>query len=125
LKRILLHITPILLFISYFLVRVLKKQPGIDLPLFFKNYYTDLIFIPVGLGFGYLVVKLLKRPNEVKIPVGIIIAQVIFNSIVFEYYLPNYASNSKGYTADPWDVVMYVLGGLIFWAWCRMIESKR
>jgi hypothetical protein len=124
LKRFVLHIAPILLFISYFIVRVLKKQSGINLPSFFKNYYTDLIFIPVALGIGYLVVKLLKRPKEVHMPLGLIIFQVIFNSVVFEYYLPNYATNAEAYTADYWDIVMYVLGGLLFWTWCRMIESK-
>lgn len=49
-----------------------------------------------------------------QVPYYQVILLVIGLSFYFEYYLPNYKSKPGWYTQDIWDVLMYVLGGLLF-----------
>ena len=123
-RKAILLILPFLLLGPYFVVRYFRIHFADTLPLFFKFYFTDLIFIPVSLGFAYLVVLLIKRPKKISVPVGVIAAYVIFNAFIFEYYLPNFAKNAQSYTSDWMDVLMYVIGGGLFWLWQRELSKS-
>lgn len=123
-KALLLKTVPFLLFCTYFLTRYLRSNFSEVIPDFFRFYYTDLIFIPIALGFAYLFILRIKRPEIPKVPWVLILVQVVFNVVIFEYYLPNFASNKHEYTADFWDVVMYAIGGILFFLWAYALRGS-
>ena len=47
------------------------------------------------------------------LPVGYIIITWVLLSFVFEVYLPH---NNAAYTSDPLDMVLYAMGGVLFYA---------
>lgn len=74
-------------------------------------YLTDLLFVPAMCTFGLIGVRWIKRDRTLQLHWWHVAVQVIFVSWYFEWHLPvRYAQ----YTADPVDVLMYFLGGLLF-----------
>lgn len=92
----------------YFLVRwaLIFGDTG-----FLRWYLTDLLFVPAMCTFALMVVRRMKRAPKITIPARNIYLQVLVVAIYFEWYLPSQDSN---YTSDPWDVVMYLIGGFLF-----------
>lgn len=81
----------------------------------FLNYYlTDLLFVPAMCFFSLSIIRWIKKDETIEIKPWMVLTQVIFVSIYFEWYLPNYKNNSHTYTADLFDVAMYFLGGFLF-----------
>jgi hypothetical protein len=65
--------------------------------------------------FALIIIRLIKCDKTIVISTGMIFIQVLLVSVYFEWYLPKYKSHVHPYTSDLWDVVMYVLGGILFW----------
>jgi hypothetical protein len=112
------------LFGLYFIARFLR-QNWAEAPLFLRFYFTDLLFVPTMCWSALFVVRWVKRNNSITISPVLIFIQVILVSIYFEWYLPNYKSHLHPYTSDYWDVLMYGLGGLIFWWWQKTANSPK
>lgn len=64
--------------------------------------------------FALIFVRFLKRDSAIHIPSHLVFIQVIFVSLFFEWYLPNFSHKTGWYTADYFDVFMYFLGGVAF-----------
>lgn len=92
----------------YFLVRwaLIFGETGI-----LRWYLTDLLFVPAMCSFGLIFVRILRREPRITLKWRHVFTQVVFVSIYFEWYLPK---NYNQYTADPWDVVMYIFGGIVY-----------
>lgn len=100
-----------LLMIIYFIIRYLRIDSE---SIFLKYYATDLLFVPTTCFLGLFFVRWLKRDDMLQVPYYQVILLVFGLSFYFEYYLPNYKSKPGWYTQDIWDVLMYVIGGLLF-----------
>ena len=96
----------------YFIIRWLRSR--FDLPDFIRFQFTDLLFVPAMSLFALIVIRLIKRDDNLRIPVWTVFFQVILVSVYFEYYLPTYQANVHPYTSDKMDVFMYFIGGGIF-----------
>lgn len=96
------------LMIVYFLTRwmLIFGETG-----WMRWYFTDLLFVPAMCTFGLIGVRLIKRDPTIHIKWQNVFLQVLVVSFYFEWYLPG---TDPKYTADPWDIVMYVLGGFAF-----------
>ena len=104
--------------ISYGLIKVLKYSLGI--PEAIDAYATDLLCLPLVLGCSVIFLrKIFKDYSLFLSPAMILVAFVAF-SIVFEWILP---LKSDFYVADFWDVVMYALGGLVFYLLQKKIPT--
>lgn len=104
--------------ISVYIMQML----GTKLPLFVNNHLNDLLIIPINLFAVQLLWGVLAG-TIVFLRLGIVATCVLFYSIVFEYILPQF--NSR-YTADWWDVLCYLSGGLLFWLYQHVvIKFKR
>lgn len=101
-------------FTFYVLVRFVRTN-WIDAPLFIKYYLTDLLFVPTMCLFALIIIRFIKRDKTITISLGLIFTQVALVSIYFEWYLPKFQSHVHPYTSDLWDVLLYVLGGFLFW----------
>lgn len=91
-------------------VYVMQKC-GFKLPLLVNNHLNDLLIVPINL-FAVQLLWGVFTGTTVFLRLGIVATCVLFYSIVFEYILPQF--NSR-YTADWWDVLCYLSGGLLFW----------
>lgn len=76
-----------------------------------RFYLTDLLFVPAMCTFGLIGVRWIKRDRSIYLKWWHVFFQVIFVSWYFERHLPSINSQ---YTADPMDVVMYIIGGIAF-----------
>lgn len=88
--------------------QILEKGFGVFLPII-HAYLDDLLCFPIVLTLGLAMYKYFKR--KYKLSAWHIWPTVIVYSVYFEWYLPQ---TSTAYTADALDVLMYVLGTLIF-----------
>ena len=83
-----------------------------------QNHLNDFLIIPIVLWIALAVLRMLLPSQNICIPLTNIIILVIGYSFYFEYYLPTI--NAR-YTADGWDVICYILGGIFFYFWQRHI----
>ena len=103
------HIYFVAIMISYFLVRYIRID--LETPGHFVEYYlTDLLFVPAMSLFALILVRAIKRDPQITISALLVFIQVVLISLYFEWYLPS----RTAYTADLIDVVMYLLGGILF-----------
>jgi len=90
------------------------KVSGVELPVFFKNYFTDLLLMPIILTLCLVGVRLIKRLPHFKLNLVMIFGMTTFYALFFEVYAPTISLNQTG---DWLDVVMYFIGGVVFWFW--------
>jgi hypothetical protein len=83
---------------------------GCSLP-YISSYLDDLACFPVILTIALALLRVLTRQHDYLLSRGRIIFAIIYFSVVFEGVLPA-ASNS--YTSDPFDIVAYAAGALLF-----------
>ncbi len=97
--------------VAYLLIQSCRKL-GVYLPELLNSYGTDLLFMPLLLSFSLWMTRFIKRDKTIILTVPMLLVVLLFVSFIFEYYLP---MRSPIYTADKMDVVMYLLGGIIFY----------
>jgi len=96
----------------------------VELPVFFRNHFTDLLFVPVQLIAALWITRMIRRDRQLRISAIWVVLQVILVSVWFEWYMPNYGGiRSQLFTADLTDVAMYVLGGVGF-LWFQYWECR-
>lgn len=84
-----------------------------DIHPFFRNHFTDLLFIPTQMTICLIVLRFLKQSYTLLIPIALVFLLTILMAILFEWYLPVY-KNSIYQTADIVDAVMYLVGAGLF-----------
>jgi len=92
-----------------YLVLLMAKKTGVYFPLI-SDYAADFICIPLTLLGVELFLTFIPEINF-RINRSAIMVAVIYFSLVFEWIMPRF---SHDYTADVWDVVCYLAGGVIF-----------
>ncbi|MBU2268048.1 MAG: hypothetical protein KJ744_03510 [Bacteroidetes bacterium] len=74
-------------------------------------YLIDLMAIPILGTLSLVFYRWILQNEEAILPLWSIAFLTIALSVWFEWYLPKHQIR---YTADVWDIVMYVLGAIIF-----------
>jgi hypothetical protein len=88
--------------------QILEKSLAVFIPVV-HSYLDDLLCFPIVLTLGLAAYRYFL-PNY-KLSGWHIWPTVLIYSVYFEWYLPQTSTN---YTSDALDVLMYVLGALIF-----------
>jgi hypothetical protein len=102
--------------IIYGLNRWLLKPQGIG-GAFTQGYLNDLLCLPLFLPIILGVQRLLRIRRHDGVPrMWEMLQHWIIFSVLFEIVLPRYPQYFRT-TADEIDVVAYLIGGLIAWAW--------
>ena len=96
----------------------MMQRLNLPLPTIVNNYANDLLYLPLVLGAIEFIIRCVKRDSSFRLPLCFVIFLAISYSIFFEYYLPKV--NSR-YTADWIDVVLYFVGGIVYF----FIGNKR
>lgn len=84
----------------------------ISIPDWVRFYAADFLCMPIVLSICLGVVRIWKADPHLRLTLFNILSVVGFYSIYFEVYLP---PRNQRYTADFWDVVMYLGGALLFY----------
>ena len=96
---------------SVYLLIKLFQWAGLGLPELINSHLTDLLCIPVILGFsGEILIKVYGK-GKAHLSLLQIVFATAYVSVFFEYVLPKFNVNATG---DPLDVVCYGLGALAF-----------
>ena len=98
-----------------------SQKLAMPLPLFVNNYLNDLLCIPLVLGALTFIIRKLKRDPRFTLPFGFIFILSSYYAVFFEYYLPK--TNIR-YTSDWIDVLLYFLGGMLFYLFQRVRDKK-
>lgn len=100
----------LLLLLSGLLI-VVGQKSGIIFPYFFQNYWNDFVIIPLVSKAVLLILQSIHGKHFVLRPVYILCICLYF-SILFEIIFPKFYIR---YTSDYMDVMMYFLGGILFY----------
>ena len=106
-----LHIYIGISLLLFLLVEFLRFYQ-ISAPNWIFFYLNDFLVIPIV---GFICLRLFwffKKDKTIRIDVFSILTLVVIYAVYFEVYLPQ---NSARYTADFWDVICYILGGIVFY----------
>ncbi|MEM7036103.1 MAG: magnesium citrate secondary transporter [Bacteroidota bacterium] len=88
------------------------RATGWHLP-FFHTHFTDFLCMPVLLPIAHFLLQtLLPRQTPAAFSFAHVLAAVLFYSLLFEGLFPILSTSA---TADPLDILAYLLGGLVFW----------
>lgn len=77
----------------------------------FTSWVNDLLSLPIILMVLLVILRRIKNNSGYMLPFALIVFAVLYQTIIFEFILPNI---SERYTYDVWDVVAYAVGGLFF-----------
>jgi hypothetical protein len=90
---------------------------------FFRGHLNDLLLIPCVLPpLLFIYRKLpLRRPFDPPTALEIVLHLIVW-SLLFEYVGPKFHARA---TSDPWDVVSYVVGGVVGWVVWNGIPRAR
>lgn len=100
------------LFTIIFLILQVLLYLGTQLPNWVVSYVNDFLCMPIVLTICLKVVHLVKKDEQIRLSLFSIFSLTTFYAIYFEVYLPKVEPR---YTADVLDVVMYFLGGTLFY----------
>ena len=99
-------------FLVIYLITKTLRYLEVPLPEFIQNHLTDLVCIPLVLFVvKWIIQRLSANKNLTKVPIAAIIGVTLYWSVYFEFYLPK---QDPRHTGDNIDVVMYMLGALVF-----------
>lgn len=93
------------------LLLIILQKTGVLVP-FVSNYFTDLLAVPIICNLALAFQRRFVESAGYRFKPGHIIFVVAYTAIVFEWLMPQLTTC---YTADWVDVVLYGLGGLLFW----------
>ncbi len=102
------------------IIYILQKL-RVKLPSIINNYVNDFLIIPIVLIICLFVLRWSRGDKSYKIPIGVVLLICVFYSVFFEYFLPKFYPR---YTADIVDVLLYFVGGVVFY-WLQFIEEKK
>jgi hypothetical protein len=88
------------------------QQLHVALPSIINNYLNNLLCMPVVLTLCLVVLQLIKKNYSLTIPIFVIASITLYYIVYFEWFLPKI--NAR-YTADPIDVVLYIIGAMVFY----------
>ncbi|SHJ14215.1 hypothetical protein SAMN04487911_11226 [Arenibacter nanhaiticus] len=88
------------------------QRLGVSLPIWINNYVNDFLCMPIVLFVCQFGIRKIKRNNNIRLSLPIMLSLSLYYAIYFEYFLPKV---SLRYTADPIDVLLYFIGALFFY----------
>ena len=107
----LLHLYVLLSLVVFVGVQSLKFF-AVSTPNWIVHHLNDFLVIPMVAIVCLHGAWLIKNDHTIRLSIFTILSLVALFSFLFEYYLPKL---SHRYIGDIWDVVCYLLGGLVFY----------
>lgn len=110
---------------AYILGRCVLRPHGVGGWLV-HDYLNDFLCLPLFLPMILGLQRLLRlRRHDMPPRLWEVLQHWVVFSVIFEAVLPRYPHIWRT-TADPWDVVAYLVGGLVAWTiWQRRVRQAR
>ena len=113
---------PFLVFLlALYVVHLVLKFGRVPVPPFFSHYFADLLCMPLLLSSTVLFMRWVRADASLYLSGAMILVASLYVSLVFECVLPLFFQR---YTADVWDVVMYGVGGGLFYVFQKRLLPK-
>lgn len=101
-----------LISISVYLILFVLKKAQVYLP-FISDYLADFLTLPVVLSLSLAVIRKVNPIHrEFQFSWHHVLVGVVFFGFMFEWLFPRLTDR---FTADPWDLLAYSLGGLLYY----------
>ncbi|MDX2072195.1 MAG: hypothetical protein SFV55_27425 [Haliscomenobacter sp.] len=97
--------------LAFYVVHLVLKFGQVPVPPFFSHYFADLLCMPLLLSCAALIMRWLRAEEGLYLSGAMVLVATLYVSLVFECVLPLFFQR---YTADVCDVVMYGVGGGLF-----------
>ena len=110
------------LLLALYVVHLVLKFGRVPVPPFFSHYFADLLCMPLLLSSAGLFMRWLRAEEGLYLSWAMILVATLYVSLVFEYVLPLLFER---YTADVWDVVMYGVGGGLFFVFQKRLLPQK
>lgn len=110
------------LLLALYVVHLVLKFGRVPVPLFFSHYFADLLCMPLLLSCAALFMRWLKGDPGLYLSGAMILVASLYVSLAFECVLPLFFQR---YTADIWDVVMYGVGGGLFFVFQKRLLPQK
>lgn len=108
------------LLLIFYVFGLLVTYAGFSLPKIIRNYYADLVALPIMLSIVLTVLRHFKNDKTLVLDKYKVLVAFIYLSVVFEFILPNLSSK---YTSDYYDVIAYAIGAIIFYSYQKLYLS--
>ena len=106
---------------ALYLLLYIRKTTGYYSP-WVSDYLADLLCLPIVLSFCLFVMKKWRVVSrDFELTKAMIIATIVYFSIVFEWILPSLSNHHHG---DVLDIVAYSLGALAYYFFRKTQVSK-
>ena len=102
-------------------VHLILKFGQVPVPMFFSHYFADLLCMPLLLSIAAFFMRWVRADAGLYLSGAMILVASLYVSLVFECVLPLFFQR---YTADVWDVVMYGVGGGLFYFFQKRLLPK-
>ncbi len=104
--------------IALYLLNKLWLKSHVD-SAFLKGYLTDVLAIPIGAPVMIWLLQKLKLRDDSSPQNGEVLVFVLIYSVLFELIMPPTTMFGKFAAGDVYDVMAYLVGGIIGLAWWR------
>lgn len=102
---------------------LILKFGHIPVPIFLSHYFADLLCMPLLLSVVVIGMRWVKSIPNLTISLLMVVCAAAAVGFVFEYWLPQI---SQRYTADGLDLLMYGVGGGLFWIFqAKMVPKEK
>lgn len=108
-----------LMVLLFGLLVYVSQKMGVVLPFFVRNYFNDLLILPIVLWVVLAFLREIKGKDS-SISRVVAIALATYYSLFFEWYLPQFHPR---YTGDIYDVLCYFFGTFAFLLFQSKIKS--
>ena len=106
--------------LTYFMIKVFTLA-HIPLHALVRNYLADLLCMPIIFFTISAMICLIKR-RFTPLPIWSIAMVTAYWAIYFEWIMP---VRNEQFTADIWDVLMYIVGAVFFVYWRKRTVEKQ
>lgn len=109
----------ILFVVLFILNQILERVLHIYIPILY-SYFDDILAVPILVGTYQILMQQLKKDYLVSIYMPII--AILMLSVNFELILPQISTK---YTSDLVDILMYILGAILFIVFLYKLPQKK
>ncbi len=102
---------PVVLLSILYVLHLVCKFAAIPVPIFVSSYFADLLCMPLLLSVILLAMRKTQGQPTLKLSWQMVLFACFYVSVAFEFLLPRLDIR---YTSDPKDMLIYFIGGCIF-----------
>jgi hypothetical protein len=103
---------------ALYLLQLILKFSKTTIPSWYSSYFSDFLCLPLLLFYALWILRKIKKSSSLILSWKMIFFAWIYVSIVFELLLPTF---SHKFTADIFDVLVYGLGGLLYFVFQKQV----